>query len=152
MNHSNSIEGYCQNPMSAQQINDMRATMDKATIRLACAKKIYFGVIAALVIAFAVAFLCNGFSAGMLLLLACIGMVLCIAGAFIDEMVPEKKVHVRIHGVDMATGPDCLDAVDSPRPDQIGSELGKKLIRSIASQDRKMLVFEKNLVNRLNMV
>lgn len=152
MHYSNSVEGYCQNPMSSQQISGMRATMNKAEIRLAFAKKIFFGAIAALTIAFVVTFLCNGFSASMLLLLAFTGMCLCVTGAILEEMRPEKKVHVCIHGVDMATSPDCLDVVDSPRPDQIGSELGKKMIRSIASQDRKMLVFEKNLINRLNLV
>lgn len=152
MNYSKSIEEYCEKPMSTQLISDMRATMDKAAIRQAWLKKILFYVISAIAIAFAVTFLCNGFSVVMFMLLGFTGSGLCLTGATIGEMTPDKKVHVHIHGVDMATGPDCLDVVDSPRQDQISSELGKKLIRNIASQDRKMLVLEKNLISKLNMI
>ena len=153
MNHSNSIEGYCQTPMSQQQINDMQGVMTKAKERQSVFYRVYLAVLAALGVGLVVALACQGLGFGIVISFFMAISLGLLVGAFIsEEMAPDKKIHICIHGVDMAVGLDCLDAVEAPQPDQVGSSLAKNLIKSINTQDRKMVVFEKALINRLSQV
>lgn len=146
--HSNSIEGYCSNPLPLAELTAIGTLMADRTQKRWRTLWCYAGVLAILY-GVALAF------SGSLGIGAVIGTILYISfftsiGMMIGEAIaPQQGVKIVIHGDDLATGTDFNQEVEIPNEESVASPLGKTLIKSIRAQDRKMRAFEKNLLNRL---
>ncbi|MBD8088976.1 hypothetical protein IFT48_03205 [Pseudomonas fluorescens] len=146
--HSNSIEGYCSNPLPLAELTAIETLMADRTQKRWRTLWCYAGVLAILygvVLAFLGPLGSGTFIASMVFIcfFSSIGMLIS------EAIAPQQGVNIIIHGDDLATGTDFIHEVEAPDEESVASPLGKTLIKSIRAQDRKMRAFEKNLLNRL---
>lgn len=154
MNYSNSIEGYCASPLSADELRKMRYVIDTKKdknarfFKRAICSAVILGVAAMSAGAYFDCLNAYWICFGGLYVSGC----LIFGTALAEDLAPEKSVSVKIHGVEMASKKRSLESVDTPFPENLGSPLAIKLAQSIQNADRKMTGFEKDLINRLNSI
>jgi len=162
MIYTNSIEGYCNKPLTEDQIQSLKHVLHERAKR-----KIIWLVSYALIMFFVV------MTFGGLIacaeppvtdphgnqLLAAIGFSLflsfavLVGGMLLNQAVePYVAVTLAIHEIDMASSPEFLDEVDNHCFENLSSPLARKLAENIQKSGRNMLVFEKNLINKLTRI
>lgn len=146
---SKSLEGYCENPLSRDEISKIMgsaSTIKEKTLRLYC----IYGLCVLLSIVFGIfAFV---FMSEFIQFISILSFVIIsiIGLGIIDEKSQFKNfVSLRIFEDEMILSEDDLQEREVPAASLIGSPLAKMLISAIEAQGRKMFAFEKRLVDRL---
>lgn len=153
MNYSNSIEGYCQNPLSIDQVRWLKIRVAKGVMTYTIASKLYLAASIISGAAFILTTLLGVLSGlGVFLGFMAVLCVLLLGGACVQGLAAHKGISLKIHGVNMATSETFADYTDAPSDASIASALVKTLMESIRKQERSMLQFEKDLINRLVMI
>lgn len=150
MKISRSIENYCQNPVSADQvveINELLRVKGVLQYKVQCVT-----VLAAVALFCAIFyFIFDGFTwLNTLALGWCILMEYLVFTIINEEFSPHRAVNIKIHGVEMVGSLRALETdQEEPIMESLGSPLAKQLLENLQSQGRKMFVFERNLINKL---
>ncbi|MDT8925394.1 hypothetical protein RBE51_21595 [Pseudomonas taiwanensis] len=143
------IETYCHNPFSVEQVNAIRAYVSKRQEENKRADRVYGAIalvssITLLVFALAGSLSGLGFSLGFLAVLATI--LLYVTG----EPKAYECIHLVIHGINMATYETFADYIALVDDTLIKSPLARILVSNIRSQKRNIMQFEKDLIDKLS--
>jgi hypothetical protein len=150
MKYSNSIEGYCQSPLTVDQVKELRACVAKGVAKEQLVGGFYIAASGISVAAFIITSLL-GVLSGFAVFLGLMGVcfVVLLGGACVNELSAHKGISLKIHGVNMATYETFADYIVLSSEARIASPLAKTLVENIRNEKRPMLQFEKDLINRL---
>ena len=150
MKYSNSIEGYCQDPLSHDQIKELKACLAKGVTREHIAGGLYIVACVISAAAFIITTMLGVISGfGAFLGLMGVFSVYLLGGACLHELAAHKGITLKIHGVNMATYDTFADYIVLSSEARIASPLAKTLVENIRKERRHLLQFEKDLINRL---
>lgn len=149
MRYSNSLENYCNHPISTANLKSMDTILAERgkAYALWCSR---LNLCAVLVAAFGVLWvLCNGFSISFVLCACFGGLSYFFGGFFVYNKSPHFGVILKIQGLDYSSDKGFHEEVEMPDEKAVASPLAKSLILAIKAQDRKMRDFEKQIVDQL---
>lgn len=162
MIYTNSIEGYCSKPLSEDQIQSIKHTLHQRAKRKIVWLAIYvvISILAVMILGALIAgyeplaIHPNGNQLVAVMSFSAILLFAAFVGGLLFKRVLEPYVWVTIaiHEVDMASSPEFFDNVEHPSVESLGSPLARKLVENIQKSERGMLVFERNLINKLNRI
>lgn len=150
MKISRSIENYCQNPVSADQVSEIHELIRvKGVLQYKVQCMTALAAVALFCAVFYLVF--DSFTwFNIFALIWCIPMEYLVFTIISEEFSPHRAVNIKIHGVEMIGNLKSLETdQEEPIMESLGSPLAKQLLENLQAQGRKMFVFERNLINKL---
>lgn len=150
MKYTNSIEGYCANPLSKSDISKIKETLSAQKAKQCFAMRSYGLISLLIMVAYVVAsvFRDSDFFA---VILGLVIVFVLLVGAVLTEAFTSSfdLICIRIHDRNVARDIDFIDEVEFPTENRVSSNLGKELMKNVRIQERGLLAFEKKLLKKL---
>ena len=150
MIYTNSIEGYCNNPLSEDQIRSISQTLQERARR----KSILLGAYA-ITSLLAVILIGLGAYSTVSAQEAAEAVVGTLAASLFFGLLLKQTLHpylsvtIKIGETDMAISPDFFNEIPNPLLESLPSPMARQLVENIQRAGRKALVFEQNLMGKL---